>query len=82
MPYYRILIWIKQQPDKPLNGIRIIDNDIDWLQAYYYKKATERYGTNLIDCEVQMLSKTCRAVCRWREKFGARIVNMPREEKK
>ncbi len=62
MPYYRIMIWTKTRK-KPFSGIRFIENqNINAIQGMAYKKAEEIYHSNLIDVEVQMLSKTSNAV--------------------
>jgi hypothetical protein len=77
MAYYRIIVWIKQRPDRLFAGIRIVENGtIDLLQGIYYKKAADRYGSNLIDCEVQMLSKTSLAVQKWLEKHRGKVIDM------
>lgn len=62
MPLYRIVIWTKQRR-KPFSGIRFIENhNISMVQGQMEKRAIELYHSNYIDCEVQMLAKTCSAV--------------------
>lgn len=62
MPYYRILVWTKKR-GKPFSGIRFIENhNINAVQGMMYKKAETIYHSNLVDVEVQMLSKICSAV--------------------
>jgi glycyl-tRNA synthetase alpha subunit len=61
MPYYRIVIWIRNS--KPVQGIRWLENpSISALQGIMHRKAEEHYISNFIDCEVQMLAKTSKAV--------------------
>ncbi len=58
MPFYRIVIWTKKRR-KPFQGIRQIDNNnITSVQGQIDKKVRSYYHSNLIDVEVQMLSKT------------------------
>jgi len=48
---------------KPLKNIRFEDvTNIDVLQNKYYSKAETHYKSDLIDCEVAILSKTSKAV--------------------
>ena len=62
MPYYRILIWIKNRK-LPFKGIRLIGNpNINAIQQEYNGQAYLKYRDNLIDVEVQMLSKLSTAV--------------------
>lgn len=62
MPYYRILIWTKRRK-LPFKGIRLIDNpNINSVYNMVYSKANQVYRQDLIDVEVQMLSKLCKAV--------------------
>jgi hypothetical protein len=62
MPYYRILVWTKRRQE-PYKGIRVI-SDAN-INAVYQKASNEAftfYRQDFIDCEVQMLSKLCKAV--------------------
>jgi hypothetical protein len=78
MPYCRIVVWIKQRT-KPLTSIRFVESGtIDWVQGYYMKKASDRYGSNLIDCEAQQLSKTTTVIQKWLEKNGGKVININR----
>jgi hypothetical protein len=62
MPYYRIVIWTKRRR-KPYEGIRVInDPNINSVYNYFHSKAVSEYQKDLIDVEVQMLSKLCKAV--------------------
>lgn len=62
MPYYRIVIWTKQRK-QPFVGIRQYDNyEINNVYAMVRKKADDIYNGGLIDVEVQMLPKKCKAV--------------------
>jgi hypothetical protein len=62
MPYYRILIWTKLRK-APYQGIRLIgDANINAVYNSIQDKAFEKYRDDLIDIEVQMLSKLCTAV--------------------
>jgi len=62
MPYFRIVIWTKRRRI-PFTGIRIIsDPNINSVYTKTYSKANELYRHDLIDVEVQMLSKLCKAV--------------------
>ncbi len=62
MPYYRIIIWTKRKK-KPFVGIRLIpDTNINSVYNMAHSKANEVYRVDLIDVEVQMLSKLCKAV--------------------
>lgn len=65
MPYYRIIIWTKRKK-RPFEGIRLLaDTNINSVYNYAYSKANEAYRADLIDVEVQMLSKLCKAVKRF-----------------
>ncbi len=47
----------------PFNGIRLIDNpNINSVYNIVHSKANEVYRQDLLDVEVQMLSKLCKAV--------------------
>lgn len=62
MPYYRIVIWTKRRK-MPFKGIRLIsDTNINSVYNMTHTKALETYRNDLIDIEVQMLSKLCKAV--------------------
>lgn len=62
MAYYRIVVKTAKSK-KPVQGIRWINNDsISAVQGLMEKKAREAYRGDYIDCEVQMLAKTCTAV--------------------
>lgn len=62
MPYYRIIIWTKRRK-APFKGIRLIDNpNINTVYNMAQSRANETYRKDLIDVEVQMLSKLCKAV--------------------
>ena len=62
MPYYRILIWTKRRK-RPFSGIRFLyDRNINCVYNMAYSKANQTYSKDLIDVEVQMLSKLCTAV--------------------
>jgi hypothetical protein len=62
LPYYRIVIWTSQRRE-PFAGIRQIDNyNIDAVQHIMRVKAEETYRRDLIDVEVQMISKVSTAV--------------------
>ncbi len=62
MPYYRILIWTKKRK-APFTGIRLIgDANINAVYQNMYSQAFQTYRNDLIDVEVQMLSKLCKAV--------------------
>jgi hypothetical protein len=63
MPYYRILIWLKQK-QKTIQGIRFLELwNIDVVLNQMRVKANEIYGESYVDdVEVQMLSKNCSAV--------------------
>jgi hypothetical protein len=57
MPYYRIIIWTQTQK-KPICGIRQYDHyNIDAVFLMVKKKAESIYRQNLIDIDVQMISK-------------------------
>ena len=62
MPYYRILIWTKRRK-QPFTGIRLLgDSNINAVYQLVHNKAYSTYRQDLIDVEVQMLSKLCKAV--------------------
>jgi hypothetical protein len=62
LPYYRIVIWTNLRPE-PFNGIRQIENyNVDAVQHTMRVKAEETYRRDLIDVEVQMISKVSTAV--------------------
>lgn len=62
MPYYRILIWT-QKRKAPYSGIRLIGNDnINMVHQEIHSKAHQKFHRDLLDVEVQMLSKLCTAV--------------------
>lgn len=62
MPYYRIVIWTTTR-NRPFQGIRFIPNEsITAVQGLMEKRAVEQYKSAFIDCEVQMLAKTCTAI--------------------
>ena len=62
MPYYRIVIWTKRRK-APFKGIRLLpDTNINAVYQMASSKAKETYRNDLIDVEVQMLSKLCNAV--------------------
>jgi hypothetical protein len=62
MPYYRIVIWTKRRR-QPYVGIRHISQDnINAVYNLVQSKANSSYRQDLIDIEVQMLSKLCKAV--------------------
>lgn len=62
MPYYRIVIWTTQRR-VPFTGIRQIENyNVDAVQHIMRVKAEETYRRDLIDVEVQMISKVSTAV--------------------
>lgn len=68
MPYYRILIWTKRRK-MPFKGIRVVDNpNINSVYNMVHSKANEMYRQDLIDIEVQMLSKLCNAVKEFEKK--------------
>lgn len=62
MPYYRIIIWTKKRK-LPYSGIRLInDTNINSVYKMANSRAFEIYRRDLVDVEVQMLSKLCTAV--------------------
>jgi len=62
MPYYRIVVWTKKRK-MPFKGIRLLsDQNINSVYNMAHSKANETYRNDLIDVEVQMLSKLCKAV--------------------
>jgi hypothetical protein len=62
MPYYRIVIWTKRRK-MPYKGIRLLsDQNINAVYQMAATKANETYRKDLIDVEVQMLSKLCKAI--------------------
>lgn len=71
MPYYRIVIWIKKRK-QPFTGIRLIgDANINAVFNQMQAKAFETYRKDLIDVEVQMLSKLSKAVKEFENKKGS-----------
>lgn len=69
MPYYRIIIWTKKRK-LPYSGIRLIsDTNINSVYKMAHARAFEIYRRDLIDVEVQMLSKLCTAVKELENKF-------------
>ena len=65
MPYYRIIIWVKQQQAlKAIQGIWLIDSiDIEIVYRQMWKNVIHHYGEYWVhDVEVQMLPKFCSAV--------------------
>lgn len=70
MPYYRIVIWTKKRK-QPFTGIRLIgDTNINSVYNMAHYKANETYRQDLINVEVQMLSKLCKAVKDFENKNG------------
>ena len=68
MPYYRIVIWTKKRK-QPFTGIRLIgDTNINSVYNMAHSKANDRQ--DLINVEVQMLSKLCKAVKDFENKNG------------
>ena len=62
MPYYRIVVCTKRRK-LPYQGIRLIgDTNINVAHQMYSKQGFKKYRENLIDVEVQMLSKLSTAV--------------------
>ena len=62
MPYYRVMIWTKKRK-LPYKGIRLVpDANINAVQQVMMNKAFQTYRQDLIDVEVQMLSKLCKAI--------------------
>lgn len=62
MPYYRIVIWTKRRK-KPFSGIRLInDPNINSMYQMARSHADRIYPLDLLNVEVQMLSKLCKAV--------------------
>jgi hypothetical protein len=67
LPYYRIVIWTSRRKE-PFTGIRQIENYIiDAVQHIMRVKAEVTYRRDLIDVEVQMISKVCTAVKKYLE---------------
>jgi hypothetical protein len=61
MAFYRIVVWVRDS--KPVKGIRSFETtSLSAIQGVMYRKAESYYGGNFLDCEVQMLPKTCTAV--------------------
>jgi hypothetical protein len=61
MPYYRIVVVLKN--NKVVTGIRFLDDtNIDNVQRKYTRVAAGYYNKELVDVEVQMLSKISNAV--------------------
>lgn len=62
MPYYRVVVWTKKRK-KPYEGIRLISSDnINAAYKEMHSKAFQTYRNDLIDIEVQKLSKLCTAI--------------------
>jgi phage-related minor tail protein len=62
MLYYRIVVWTGRRR-LPYQGIRWIESHhITMVQGIMEKQAVEKFKSDFIDREVQMLSKTCSAV--------------------
>ncbi len=62
MPYYRIVIWTTRRK-KAFSGIKLIgDPNINTVYKAMRYKAVDIFRKDLLDIEVQMLSKLCRAV--------------------
>jgi hypothetical protein len=62
MPYYRIVVWTRRRR-LPFQGIRWINNqNLSMVQGLSEKQTAEHYRSDYLDCEVQMLAKTCTAV--------------------
>ena len=62
MPYYRVVIWTKKRKE-PFSGIRFfISPNINAVQQECESKAREKFSRDLIEVEVQMLSKLTKAV--------------------
>lgn len=77
MPYYRILIWTKRRR-QPYTGIRLIgDANINAVYQSMHGQAFQKYRHDLVDVEVQMLSKLCSAV----KQFEANGLPMTRLKK-
>ena len=76
MPYYRILIWTKRKKE-PFTGIRLIgEPNINAVQKMMASKAYQTYRDQLLDVEVQMLSKLCSAIIEY-EKHPPKIYEKP-----
>lgn len=61
MPYYRIIIYIKDK--NPLTGIRYYESaNIEKIFRQCHLKAKKIYKNSFLDIEVQMLSKVSTAV--------------------
>ena len=70
MPYYRIVIWTTRRK-LPYTGIRLInDHNINSVFTTVKSKANDTYRKDLIDVEVQMLSKLCKAVIEHEKKVS------------
>ena len=70
MPYYRIVIWTKRRK-QPFAGIRLIaDANINAVFQSIQSRANNTYRQDLIDVEVQMLSKLCKAVKEFEKKVS------------
>ena len=62
MPYYRIVIWTTRR-NQPFIGIKLIgDPNINTVYKAMRCKAADVYRNDLLEMEVQMLSKLCKAV--------------------
>lgn len=70
MPHYRIVIWTKRR-EQPFTGIRLIaDPNINAVYQSVQSRANDTYRKDLIDVEVQMLSKLCKAVQEFEKKVS------------
>lgn len=68
MPYYRIVIQTKRRKT-PYKGIRLIsDENINSVFKHFQSEAKQKFKDDLLDVEVQMLSKLCKAVQEWEKK--------------
>jgi len=68
MPYYRVIIWTKRRK-LPYTGIRLIgDSNINAVHQHMQSQAFTTYRQDLIDVEVQMLSKLATAVKEYMKK--------------
>ncbi len=65
MPYYRIVIWTTRKK-QPYRGIRVVENPfIEDVYEMFKKKAFQVFAGELLDIEVQQLSKHSVAVIRF-----------------
>ena len=70
MPHYRIVIWTKRRK-QPFTVIRLIaDLNINAVYQGIQSRANDTYRQDLIDIEVQMLYKLCKAI----QKFEKNIL--------